>query len=173
MRNKQQKQPDFLKGMGDGAGAGYKNPAIDQRMAEIRRNNANTAYGYGSEYAKPGDVYLMIGILRGFRVRVKIGLSGNHKRRLQEIRDDHGKFIVTVFVISTSNMIRLEKAAHARFKAYNEHEAYGTGRTEFFKVNPVRLIKMIWFLFMKEKSLQCFDRIESMKNIFQFGRKRV
>lgn len=120
--------------------------------------------GYHVKHAEPGDVYIMLGLLRGFRVRAKIGLSRRIKRRLQEIREDHGAFIFPVFVISTDNMIRLEKAAHHKFKRYNKHEATGTGRSEWFEVNPLRLIKMIWFLFCKEKVFQYSDRLLRMKN---------
>lgn len=182
MTNNQHKQSDFFKGMGTGesdrSNYGY-NPTIDRRMAEVANNQA--VYGYGAKHAEPpisrdsqpGNVYLMLGILRGFRVKAKIGLSRKRERRLQEVRKDHGRFIFIVFVISTSNMIRLEQAAHRHFKAYKEPEIEGTGRTEFFRINPIRLIKMIWFLFMKEKSFQCFDRLKSFKNAFNFGKRRL
>jgi hypothetical protein len=60
-------------------------------------------------------------------------------------------------------MSRLEKSAHRKFKQYNEHEAYGSGRTEWFRINPIRLIRMIAFLFFKAKYFQCSDRLQSLK----------
>jgi hypothetical protein len=122
--------------------------------------------GYDEKHAEPGEVYLMLGLLRGFRVRVKIGLSRNHKRRLAYLKDDFGKFIFPVFVISTNNMIRLEQAAHRRFESYREHEERGSGRTEWFRINPIRLLKMILFLYMKEKQFVCENHLESLKNKF-------
>jgi hypothetical protein len=122
--------------------------------------------GYDEKHAEPGQVYIMLGLLRGFRLRAKIGRSRNHKRRLVYLKNDFGKFIFPVFVISTSNMTRLEQAAHRRFQAYREHEERGSGRTEWFRVNPIRLLKMIWFLYVKEKQFVCGDRLESFKNKF-------
>jgi hypothetical protein len=122
--------------------------------------------GYDEKHAEPGEIYIVLGLLRGFRLRAKIGLSRNHKRRLAYLKDDFGKFIFPVFVISTNNMIRLEQAAHRRFQTYREHEDRGSGRTEWFRINPVRLLKMIWFLYAKEKQFVCGDRLESFKNKF-------
>lgn len=127
--------------------------------------------GYGEEHAEPGEVYIMLGLLRGFRLKAKIGLSRNHKRRLAYLKDDFGKFIIPILVIKTNNMIRLEQAVHHRFRAYKEPEDRGSGRTEWFRINPIRLLKMIWFLYMKEKSFQYGDRLESFKN--NFGRNRL
>ncbi len=134
------------------------------------RQSTDGRVGYGKEHAEPGEVYIVLGLLRGFRLKAKIGLSRNHKRRLAYLKDDFGRFIIPIFVIQTNNMIRLEQAAHHRFKAYNEYEARGSGRTEWFRINPIRLIKMIWFLYMKEKSFQYGDRLESFKNSFRRNR---
>lgn len=146
----------------------------------MRQNNFYTGFnyrqatdgrvGYGAEHAEPGEVYIMLGLLRGFRLKAKIGLSRKHKRRLAYLKNDFGKFIFPVFVIQTDNMIRLEQAAHHRFRAYNEHEDRGSGRTEWFRINPIRLLKMIWFLYMKEKSFQYGDHLESFKNNFRRNR---
>jgi len=153
MRNK--RQTDFFKGLGN-------RQVTDERVG-----------WYGEEHAEPGEVYIMLGLLRGFRLKAKIGLSRNHKRRLAYLKDDFGKFIFPVFVIQTHNMIRLEQAAHHRFQTYNEHEASGSGRTEWFRINPIRLFKMIWFLYMKEKHFQYGDRLESFKNNLPFRRNRL
>lgn len=145
-------------------------PPIDRRIKHYQRQHQQAARdvraGYREKHAEPGEVYLMLGLLRGFRVRAKIGLSRNHRRRLAYLRDDFGRFVFPVFVISSSNMIRLEQAAHHRFKAYNEHEDRGSGRTEWFRINPIRLLKMIWFLYMKEKQFTCSDKLESFKSNF-------
>lgn len=143
------------------------NPPIARQIKHYQQRQAVDArVGYGQEHAKPGEVYIILGLLRGFRLRAKIGLSRNHKQRLAYLKDDFGKFIFPVFVISTNNMIRLEQVAHHHFRAYNEHEARGSGRTEWFCINPIRLIKMIWFLYVKEKQFVFGDRIESFKNNF-------
>lgn len=176
-------QTDFFKGFYNDSHASEPmnhryNPQIDRRINECERSEQaaqtrDASVGYGEKHAEPGEVYLMLGLLQGFRVRAKIGLSRNHKQRLVYLKDDFSRFIIPIFVISTNNMIRLEKAAHARFKAYNEHEASGSGRTEWFRVNPIRLIKMIWFLYMKEKQFHYGDRIESFKNGFRFCQNRL
>lgn len=171
-------QSDFYKGLDNSYPSepmNYRyNPPIDRRIKDYQKYQASdAAVGYGERYAAPGEVYIMIGILQGFRVRAKIGLSGNHEERLKYLKRDFGHLIIPVFVIKASNMIRLEKSAHRRFKAYNEHEASGSGRTEWFRVNPIRLIKMIWFLYMKEKQFACGDRIESLMNSLPFRKNRL
>ena len=114
--------------------------------------------GYDDKHASPGYVYLMFGILRGFRFRLKIGLSREPKRRLQELRYDYGALVFPVFIIATNNMSRLEKAAHYRFKRYNVPELHGTGKTEWFHCNPFLLLSIISFLFFKQKHFQLYDR---------------
>lgn len=156
---RQNKQNDFYKGF-DTLNADYG--AIGSGEGNQWRRSWSA--GYDEKHAEPGEVYILLGLLRRFRVRAKIGLSRRVQRRLQEIREDHGSLIFPVFVISTDNMIRLEKAAHHRFKAYNKYEERGSGRTEWFEISPLRLIKMIWFLFCKEKVFQYSDRLLRLKN---------
>lgn len=172
---KNDRQSDFFQGLGSSDESEPMNyrysPPINRRIRDYQQRQAVDArVGHGQEHAEPGEVYIMLGLLRGFRLTAKIGLSRNHKRRLAYLKDDFGKFIFPVFVISTNNMIRLEQAAHHRFRAYNEHEERGSGRTEWFRINPIRLIKMIWFLYMKEKHFQYGDRLESFKNNFRRNR---
>lgn len=174
---KKDRYNDFFQGLGISHRSepmNYRyNPPINRRIREYQRQQpvrGATRVGYGQEHAKPGEVYIMLGLLRGFRLKAKIGLSRNHRRRLAYLKDDFGRFIVPVFVISTKNMIRLEQAAHHRFRAYNEHEERGSGRTEWFRINPIRLFKMVWFLYMKEKQFACGDRLESFKNNFRQNR---
>lgn len=171
-------QSDFFNGLNGSHKSEPMNyrydPPIDRRINDYQRPAAtDAAVGYGERYAKPGEVYIMLGILRGFRVKAKIGLSGDHEERLKYLKKDFGQLIVPVFVIRASNMIRLEKAAHKRFKPYNEPEATGSGRTEWFRINPIRLVKMIWFLYMKEQQFACGVRIESFKNSLSFRRNRL
>lgn len=165
---KNSKQNDFSQGLGNSLPS--QRPV--RRIRDYRRQQAarTARVGYRQEHAEPGEVYIMLGLLRGFRLKAKIGLSRNHRRRLAYLKDDFGRFIVPVFMISTKNMIRLERAAHHRFRAYNEYEDRGSGRTEWFRINPIRLLKMIWFLYMKEKQFACYDRIESFKNNFRRNR---
>lgn len=170
-------QTDFYKGFDNGShpseSGDYRyNSPIDRRINDYRQAT-DARVGYGEKHAEPGEVYLMLGLLRGFRVWAKIGLSRNHKQRLEYLKNDFGQFIIPVFVVSTNNMARLEKSAHIKFKAYNEHELYGSGRTEWFRINPIRLIKMIWFLYFKEKHFACGDRIESFKNGLHCRRNRL
>jgi hypothetical protein len=167
-------QTDFFKSLDNGSNRQYINPIFNP-LLERRINDYKQAtqardarVGYGEKHAEPGEVYLMLGLLRGFRIKAKIGLSRNHKERLVYLKDDFGRFIIPIFVVSTNNMIRLEKAAHTRFDAHREPEAAGSGKTEWFRINPIRLIKMIWFLYMKEKQFHYGDRIESFKNVFRF-----
>jgi hypothetical protein len=130
------------------------------------RGDSGWSAGYDQKHAEPGEVYIVLGLLRGFRLKAKIGRSRNHKRRLAYLKNDFGKFIFPVFVISTNSAIRLEQAAHHRFQTYREHEERGSGRTEWFRINPIRLLKMIWFLYVKEKQFACGDRLESFKTNF-------
>jgi hypothetical protein len=172
------RQDDFHKGLNNSHPSepmNYRyNPLIDRRIKDCQKSQtSDAAVRYSEKHAELGEVYIMLGLLRGFRVRAKIGLSRNHKRRLAYLKDDFGRFIFPVFVISTNNMIRLEQAAHCRFKLYNEHEDRGSGRTEWFRINPIRLLKMIWFLCAKEKQFVCGDRIESFKNNLPFRRNRL
>lgn len=173
---KNDRQSNFSQGFGGSHPSEPMNyrysPLIDRRIRDCQRQQParDARAGYSKEHAEPGEVYIMLGLLRGLRLRAKIGLSRNHKRRLAYLKDDFGKFIFPVFVISTKNMIRLEQAAHHRFKAYNKHEERGSGRTEWFRINPIRLLKMIWFLYMKEKQFACGDQIESLKNNFRRNR---
>lgn len=108
--------------------------------------------GDDGRHAAPGYVYLMFAILRGFRFRLKIGLSRAPKRRLQELRKDYGAFVFPVFIIATNNMSRLEKAAHYKFKRYNVPEPRGTGKTEWFRCYPILLFRIISFLKKHAKS---------------------
>lgn len=165
---KNDRQSDFFQGLGDFHPS--QRPVRRIRDYQCQQPTRDARVGYGAEHAEPGEVYIMLGLLRGFRLKAKIGLSRNHRRRLSYLKDDFGKFIFPVFVISTSNMIRLEQAAHHRFRVYNEHEERGSGRTEWFRINPIRLLKMIWFLYMKEKQFVCGDQIESFKNNFRQNR---
>lgn len=167
---------DFFNGLDSSEPCKYRyNPQIDRLINDYRQaaQATDASVGYGEKHAEPGEVYIMLGLLQGFRIRAKIGLSRNHQQRLKYLKDDFGQFIIPVFVIQTNNMIRIEKSAHNRFRAYNEHEDRGSGRTEWFRINPIRLIKMIWFIFMKEKQFSCGDRIESFKNSLQFRRNRL
>lgn len=162
---KNDRQSDFSQGLGDF----QPSQRLVRRIRDYQRQQParDARVGYGTEHAEPGEVYVMLGLLCGFRLRAKIGLSRNHRRRLACLKDDFGRFIVPVFVIQTKNMIRLEQAAHHRFMAYNEHEERGSGRTEWFRINPIRLFKMIWFLYIKEKQFACGDRLKSFKNTFR------
>lgn len=174
MQNK--RQSDLSQGLGGSHPSQPINycysPLINRRIRnyQCQQSARDTRTAYGQEHAEPGEVYIMLGLLRGFRLRAKIGLSRNHKQRLAYLKDDFGKFIFPVFVISTNNTIRLEQAAHHHFRDYNEHEAFGSGRTEWFRINPIRLLKMIWFLYIKEKHFACGDRIESFRNKFRRNR---
>ena len=148
--------------------ADYRTTSNGDKWWQSRRFGGKGSWSaaYGEKHAEAGQVYIVLGLLRGFRLKAKIGLSRNHKRRLAYLKNDFGKFIFPVFVISTNNTIRLEQAAHRRFQSYREHEDRGSGRTEWFRINPIRLLKMIWFLYVKEKQFVCGDRLESFKNKF-------
>lgn len=158
MRHKRQNNTDY-----GAIGSGKGNQR--RRNRSFGQEGSRSA-GYDEKHAKPGQVYIVLGLLRGFRLRAKIGLSRNHKRRLTYLKDDFGKFIFPVFVISTNDMIRLEQAAHRRFQSYRQHEERGSGRTEWFRINPIRLLKIICFLYVKEKQFVCGDCLESFKNKF-------
>lgn len=110
-----------------------------------------------NRFSCAGDVYILINLKTW---KTKIGLSGNVDRRLREIRSDYGLQVTPVFVCATSNMWRLEQTAHKHFEAYKMPEPQGkTGYSEWFKLSPCLLIKMIIYLYTINKQYQIGDRI--------------
>lgn len=134
------------------------NPLVDSQWRKNGKEN------YDDKHSEPGNVYIIIGLLSRFKVKAKIGLSRSPKRRLRELRDDYGAYLFPVFIITTNNMNRLEKSVHHKFKSYRSPELFGTGRTEWFEINPIRLVKIITFMFFKEKFFRYSDILKSMKD---------
>jgi hypothetical protein len=118
------------------------------------------SYENGADkYSKPGNVYVFVNLKRW---KIKIGLTGRKvERRLEEIQQDYGRQVMSVFVCETSNMWKLEQTAHRKFRKYKSPEPKNlTGQSEWFALSPCLIIKVICFLFLQNKRLEIGYRIE-------------
>ena len=93
---------------------------------------------------RPGQVYI---VWQPWSRLVKIGLSrGFAKYRKPQLEADYGK-LVTFALVDTDDMKTLEDAMHSKFyKLRFRRESWKTGHTEWFRVNPIVLISMIFQL---------------------------
>ena len=125
--------------------------------------------GWGNEqHAKPGYVYLIINI---WRRKVKIGLSNDPDRRIGELRSVYGAWIFIFMRFETVNMAKLETLAHNKFRPSNAPEPSDmNGYTEWFWLNPIRLIGMVVFLWFKAEQIKF---TEKHRNLLQFFRIKL
>jgi hypothetical protein len=88
---------------------------------QARRNNEGTDYA--------GSVYILH--FPKYKA-VKIGLSGDFKKRSKSLICNFGEFSV-IGIIETQECYALESSLHEKFSEYRICLDKGTGRTEFFK----------------------------------------
>lgn len=127
------------------------------------------------EHAKPGYVYLIINI---WRRKVKIGLSNDPNRRIGELRSVYGAWLFIFLTFKTVNMARLETLAHNKFRPSNAPEPSGmNGYTEWFWLNPIRLIAMVVFLWFKAEQIKFVEKhrtvLNFLGNLLQFVRNKL
>ena len=93
---------------------------------------------------RPGQVYI---VWQPWSRLVKIGLSRSFaKYRKSQLEADYGK-LITFALVNTDDMKTLEDAMHSKFRrAKFRRERWKTGYSEWFQVNPIELLSMIFQL---------------------------
>lgn len=122
-----------------------------------------------AQHEAPGDIYLIINI---WRRKVKLGLSNNPERRIKELRTVYGSHLFIFWTVKTINMAQLEDLAHRHFHPYNAPEPeHLNGHSEWFWLNPVRLIKMMWFLWTEANKQKIHQKLKTTWQVVTFKLK--